>query len=186
MKYMKLRRLLNFKLQQLGASGVTGCFFILISVVFYLVIISPGLIEQKRSNRLIQAQKYKIDELCQSKVVMSLNEEEKIENFYKKFPNVALVPEKLKKIYQAAELNGLSLEVGEYSLLHNETDRLSRYRVSLPVKGNFQSILAFMDKVLTDQSSDAIESVNFKRPKIEDALVEAKLVFILYVASKPS
>ncbi len=186
MNSKKWRHHLNFKLQQFGTLGLTGCFFILISTFFFLLIVRPGLIDQKHKSRLIEAQKYQINEMCQSKNGISINEEEKIENFYKKFPDVTLVPEKLKEIYQAAQLNGLSLEVGEYSLLHSENDRLSRYRVALPVKGSFPSILAFMDKVLSVQSNDALESVNFKRSKVEDAIVEAKLVFILYIASKPS
>jgi hypothetical protein len=114
----------------------------------------------------------------------ALGREEQVEIFYHAFPPESQVPGSLGQIYQAAEKQGLVLETGEYTRTRTGADRLIRYRVMLPVKGTFKQVLAFMDKVLKDPAL-ALENATFKRDKVDDVLVEAKLSFVIFVNSKP-
>jgi Tfp pilus assembly protein PilO len=101
------------------------------------------------------------------------------------FAHADEVPALLKKIYAAAGAHDLELETGEYSRIQTADERLVRYRVSFPVKGSFQQVFLFMDKVLRENNTVALENVAFKRDKVDDAVVEAKLVFLIIVDSKP-
>ena len=77
------------------------------------------------------------------------------------------------------------LETGEYAWLQTGTERLARYRITLPVKGTFKQVLGFMDIVLKDNTTLALENAAFKRDKVDDEAVEAKLVFIVFVDTQP-
>jgi Tfp pilus assembly protein PilO len=114
-----------------------------------------------------------------------LSKEEQLAIFYKSFPDELQVPDLLKQVFQAASSHDLTLETAEYSLIQTGSERLVRYRVALPIKGAFKQMLDFMDTVLKQNSAIALENVSFKRDKVDDAVVEAKLVFVVLVDSRP-
>jgi Tfp pilus assembly protein PilO len=114
-----------------------------------------------------------------------LNKEEQLDLFYKTFPDELQVPDLLQKMFQAASKIGLTLETAEYSLIQTGSERLVRYRVTLPLKGSFKQMLDFMDTVLKQNGAIALENASFKREKVDDAAVEAKLVFVVLVDSRP-
>ena len=58
---------------------------------------------------------------------------------------------------------------------------MKKYRITLPVKGELVQILSFISGVIKAAPSSALEDVTFKREKVEDSQVEAKLVFIFFV-----
>jgi Tfp pilus assembly protein PilO len=175
------RRRLQYRMRQLGPMGLVGLALLVSAAALWMVVIRPGEQGLQRLTQKAQTRQAQLITLNQVGRVIELSPEEKIDVFYKKFPAVTQVPDLLGQIYAAAEKSGLTLETGEYALLQTETDRLARYRVALPVKGGFPQIIAFMDAVLKDLPAIALESANFKREKVDDAAVDAKLVFIVYV-----
>jgi hypothetical protein len=69
--------------------------------------------------------------------------------------------------------------------LQTGAERLARFRVSLPLKGTFKQVLGMMDTVLQENNTVALENVTFKRDKVDDQAVEAKVVFLVFLDSKP-
>jgi Tfp pilus assembly protein PilO len=179
------RRRLQYRMHQLGPMGLLGLALLIASVALWLGLVQPAELEAQRLANRVQARQTQLATLSQTPRVAELSKEEKIDYFYKSFPAVNRVPEQLNNIYRAAGKNGLTLETGEYALLQSETDKLARYRVALPVKGSFQQVLAFMDAVLKEIPSTALESAGFKRDKVDDPAVDAKLVFIVFVEAQP-
>lgn len=179
------RHRLRFQLRQLGTLGLLGLSLALASAITWLTLVQPadrgiqGLINK------IQSGQARVNALHQPGHVAELSDEEKIERFYQSFPSTGQVPDALKDIYAAADKNHISLDTGEYALLQPEKSRIARYRVALPVKGAFNDVLAFMDAVLKGMPSTALESANFKRDKVDDPLVDAKLVFLILVGVQP-
>ncbi|MEI8168782.1 MAG: type 4a pilus biogenesis protein PilO [Rhodoferax sp.] len=178
------RRRLQYLLRQLGPFGLVGMCLLIAAVAMWLAIVRPGQMEQQRLVKMVETRNAQLVALKQVGRVVELSPEEKIDVFYKKFPTATQVPELLSKVYGAAQKNGLALETGEYALLQSDADRLARYRVSLPVKGAFPQLIAFMDAVLKDMPTVALESANFKREKVDDVAVDAKLVFIVFVETQ--
>jgi len=180
-----LRHHLFYRMHQLGPMGLLGMGLLLSAVAVWLLVVHTGEQEIQGLIQKVQARQIQLAVKNQVGHIAELSKEEKITVFYKKFPVASRVPDLLKNIYEAAEHADLNLETGEYALLHSESESLARYRVALPVKGSFAQIIKFMDTVLKDMPTIALESANFKRENIDDAVVSAKLVFIIFVESQP-
>lgn len=184
MNWNWLRRIFWLRVQQVGAMGLTGLGLMLAAMVTWLVLVQA---DQREFAKLTRTQEALHAQEMQKNALparSALSKEEQINIFYRAFPTEDRVPESLGMLYRAAEKNDLVLETGEYTRTRTGNDRLIRYRVMLPVKGTFKQVLAFMDKALTDPNT-ALENATFKRDKVDDLNVDAKLSFILFVNAIP-
>ena len=108
-------------------------------------------------------------------------EEGRIENFYRSLPQAGSTPDWLQKVYDAAGSNGVVLEQGEYVVLSNPNAKVEQYRLIFPVKGSYPQLRRFAAGALESVPALALESAMFKRDKIADGAVDAKLTFLLYL-----
>jgi hypothetical protein len=168
-------------LRQMGAMGVVGLGLLIAAVVLWLSFYNSAQQERLTLQRKLQSIGINLAQGNSTGVGASASQEEQLLAFYAAFPSRDEVPENLKRIFRAADKNALVLNVGEYTPMQLSNERLGRYRVTLPVKGSFPQILLFIDKVLQENATNALESAAFKRDKVEDAAVEAKLVFLIFV-----
>jgi Tfp pilus assembly protein PilO len=185
MSWIALQRQVVHRLDQLGAAGSIGLVLMLAAVLTWFIVVQG---EEKELTRLAQG----LEALRQQDATKSslpsnpiLSKEEQLALFYKNFPDELQVPDLLKQVFQAASEHGLTIETAEYALIQSGSERLVRYRVALPVKGAFKQMLDFMDAVLKQNGAIALENASFKRDKVDDAAVEAKLVFVVLVDSRP-
>lgn len=185
MNAVALQRQLQYRLKQLGGVGMLGLVMVLVAILGWFTLIRAGEKELGTSHKKLVALQQQVQAKSSLPVSSALNHEEQLRVFYSSFPAVAKVPNALKRIYHAAEKQDLMLETAEYTWLQTGSERLSRYRVALPVKGSFKQVLSFMDIVLQDNTTLALENASFKRDKVDDAAIEAKLVFVVYVDTQP-
>lgn len=185
MKAANLQRYFLYRLDQLGRLGGVGAVLLILAAVLWGGWVMSEEREVLRQSRMLQSLRAQEADKKALPGQSSLGREEQLQIFYQTFPLPQDVPRLLRKIYAAAGAHELELETGEYARLQSGSERLVRYRVSLPIKGSFQQVFQFMDKVLRDNSTIALENVTFKRDKVDDAVVEAKLVFLLLVDSQP-
>jgi hypothetical protein len=104
-----------------------------------------------------------------------------LETFYRFFPAAAALPELLRQIQRAAEANGLRLEKGEYRLNHEGDFPLARYLVTLPLRGGYGEVRKFVNDVLDAVPAAALEDLTLRREAIDDAQVEARVRFVLFL-----
>jgi Tfp pilus assembly protein PilO len=185
MSWIALQRQVMHRLDQLGAAGSIGLMLMLGAVLAWFTLVQG---EEKELTRLTQGlEALRQQDAAKSSLPINpvLSQEEQLALFYKNFPDELQVPDLFKQIFQAASTHGLTIETAEYSLIQAGSERLVRYRVALPVKGTFKQMLDFMDVVLKQSSAIALENASFKRDKVDDAAVEAKLVFVVLVDSRP-
>ena len=185
MNAVALQRQLQYRLAQLGAVGTLGLVMALVAVLGWFTLIRAGEKELITSYKKLASLQQQVQSKSSLPVSSALNHEEQLKVFYKSFPVGDKVPDALKRIYHAANKQELMLETGEYSWLQTGTDRLARYRISLPVKGSFKQVLGFMDMALQGNKSLALENASFKRDKVDDDAVEAKLIFVIYADAQP-
>jgi Tfp pilus assembly protein PilO len=185
MIWVAAQRQLGYRLDQLGLVGSTGIVLVIAALITWFTVVQG---EEKELVRLSQG----LEALRKQEAVKSslpsnpiLSKEEQLAIFYKGFPDELQVPDLLKEVFQAAHTHDLTFETAEYSLVQTGTERLVRYRVALPVKGAFKPMLDFMDAVLKQNGAIALENASFKRDKVDDAVVDAKLVFVVLVDSRP-
>jgi Tfp pilus assembly protein PilO len=185
MSWVAAQRQVMHRLDQSGAAGVAGLVLLLAALLTWFTVVKSEETELMRLNQRLEALRKQDADKSSLASNPILNQEEQLELFYKIFPDELQVPDLFKKVFQAANATGLTLETAEYSLARTGSERLVRYRVALPVKGSFKQMLEFMDTALKQNGAIALENASFKRDKVDDALVEAKLVFVVLVDSRP-
>lgn len=185
MSWVAAQRHLMHRLEQMGAVGLLGLVLIVAAVLTWFTLVQGEGKEVLKLNQGLEA--LRKQEAAKSSLPSNpiLSQEEQLELFYKNFPDELQVPDLLKQVFEAATKSELTLETAEYSLVKTGSERLVRYRVALPVKGSFKQMLNFMDGVLKQNGAIALENASFKRDKVDDAVVEAKLVFAILVDSRP-
>jgi Tfp pilus assembly protein PilO len=179
-----LRRIVWLRVQQVGAVGLAGLALLMVAVVTWFAVVQADQRELVKLTRTLDALRAQEAQKNNLPAHSALGKEEQVEIFYRTFPTEDQLPDALAQLYRAAEKHELVLETGEYARTRTGAERLIRYRVMLPVKGTFKQVLAFMDGALKDTNM-ALENATFKRDKVDDVQVEAKLSFILFVNAKP-
>lgn len=185
MKAAFVQRILRYWQEQLGRMGLAGLVLMVAAVLAWVTLVRWAEKDLSNAQQRVRSVQQQVANRSSLPVNSSLDREEQLRVFYKNFGPSDGVPLTLKRIYKAAEGQDLTLDTGEYTRVANPGERLERFRVALPVKGSFKQVLGFMDKVLQDNPTVALENASFKRDKVDDAAVEAKLVFTLYVDGQP-
>jgi hypothetical protein len=185
MNRASLQRQLQYRLDQFGSAGTLGLALLLLALLGWFTLVREGENELKKSAARLHALQQQIQLQSSLPVSSALNREEQLNVFYQGFQKSDAVPAALRGLYQAAHKQGLVLETGDYTWTHGATERLAHYRVALPLKGSFTQVLGFMDQVLQDNPRMALENASFKRDKVDDPQVDAKLVFVIFVDTQP-
>ncbi len=106
---------------------------------------------------------------------------DKLAAFYGFFPRPTDLPDLLHKVFAAAKAQGLKLEHGEYRVVKDNAGALNQFQLTLPVQGTYPQIRKFVDGAMAQVSTLSLDSVQFERQKVGDALVEAKVKLVVYV-----
>ncbi|OGT18539.1 MAG: hypothetical protein A2342_02330 [Gallionellales bacterium RIFOXYB12_FULL_54_9] len=127
-------------------------------------------------------------ELAESKAHPGLNAdslsqlpEKQLTTFHQTFLNVKAAPDVLETLHEAAVVQGVTLEQGEYHLLRNGPDKLARYQIVLPIKGDYLHLRKFLSQILTDMHYASIDSIEFQRQKASDTLLDAQVKMTVFL-----
>lgn len=101
--------------------------------------------------------------------------------FYSDFPLAHAMPQLMEKLYGAATQQLLVVEQGEYKLVRKPENKLLRYEISFPVKGEYLRIQEFIALALNELPTLALNSASFSRQKVNESAVEAQLDFTLFM-----
>ncbi|MCE3603617.1 hypothetical protein LXA47_08355 [Massilia sp. P8910] len=112
-----------------------------------------------------------------------INRQTEADEFLRMFPPHDAELEAMGKIYGAAEFWKVELHEGEYRRLPEKAGKLSRLEIVLPVRGNYIAIRKFLAQTLVDVPTLSLDSVNFRREKIDDPHLEATLRLTLFLSS---
>jgi Tfp pilus assembly protein PilO len=176
---------LRYRLAQLGTMGTLGIALILAALFMWRFVVQPEEIERLQLDQRVHQPRVEVKTQSQLDAQAKLNTEEQLRLFYANFPTEEQIPELLSGIFAAATKQGLILESGEYVAPPiTPGGSFAEYRITLPVKGRFTDVMAFIDEALGKGLTVALEGASFKRPKIDDPQIEAKLVFVVFLKGK--
>lgn len=105
--------------------------------------------------------------------------EERYQRFYALFPPLEQLPEELERLYGLARAAGVDLPRADYRLEDRDAP-LAAYRVTLPVRGPYPRIRAFLGATLQAMPTAAVDALLLERKKPGDAEIEARLRMTLY------
>ncbi|MDR2506503.1 MAG: hypothetical protein LBD67_00670 [Candidatus Accumulibacter sp.] len=90
----------------------------------------------------------------------------------------------VKHLLLSAREKGLFPQRADYELEGESMTKVVRYRLSMPLRGNFPEIQAFLADVLNKNRSIAIDSINVKRESIESSAVEVRAQFSILMVRR--
>lgn len=105
--------------------------------------------------------------------------------FYGFLPPEASAAGQVAAILDAAEANGIEVDRIEYVLTRDRAARLSRYQMTLPLRGTYPDIRYFVIDLLNTMPALAINELSFKREDAHSQGVEARLRLTIYLG-RPS
>jgi hypothetical protein len=163
----RLRRLLDV----LGPVGIAGVGVWLFCLPFYFNALAPA--EAQVVRRSAPA----------SRLPLQLQGEEgagELERFYSRFPRADRLHGQLETLYAHARASRVQLLQGEYRL-EAGSGALNAYHVTLPVRGSYQQLRHFVDRVLKDMPTTSVDALRFERKKAADAQLEAQVRLTIYL-----
>lgn len=102
-----------------------------------------------------------------------------LQAFVDKLPGRDDIPAAIQDLLNLAEDEGLTMAKGDYRPEADVAGGFLRYRMTLPVKGNAQAVYRYVQRALNQQPSLALETIAFKRERIESAEMEARIQWVM-------
>lgn len=98
------------------------------------------------------------------------------------FPLPAAIPDEIERLFRLAEERQLQLLQGEYRL-EKHSDTLQVYVISLPLRGGYAQVRAFVAAALNSMPYLSLDSIRFERQRVGDASVETRVRFSLFLSN---
>lgn len=164
-------------MRRLGWPGMAAGALLAVVATFYFSAIRPAeaRLDEARDNTHSLYDRLRQGNSAAKPPAMQLAE------FYHLFPRERDLPERLEKIFTAAEEQGITLEQGEYKFLRPADDRLMRVQITLPIKGGYPQIRKFLDGLPQVVPTVALGDIQFERQRVADPIVEAKIKLVLFL-----
>ncbi len=162
---------------------VAGLAVLAFAAVFYFSALRPG--EARLQHLWERAARVRQQAARHSAADAPKTPADKIAAFYRAFPPPSVLPDLLDKIFEAARAQGVKLDQGEYRVAKDASGMLTQYEIIFPVKGTYPQMRRFAAAALTAVPTLSLESIKFERKKVGDAVLDAKVRFIVYLG-RPS
>jgi hypothetical protein len=169
----------NRLIPQLGWPGLLAVGLLAMSVPFFFSAIRPMQSEQKQMRLSLNSD---YDQSQQSRANRVLdNPVEQLAEFYDFFPSEKESPRWLGLMVDIANQNRLTLNHGEYTLVRDSVGQLRRFRITLPVTGNYPQIRKYLSQLIAEVPYMSLENVQFERKDVDESELQAKIVLVLYM-----
>jgi hypothetical protein len=159
-------------LRRLGAPGVAAVGILLFCAAFWASAIAPVAERHARAAETLAR-------LDGARAGGSQSADDGLDTFYQFFRSGKSSADWLQRIYALARKEGLQLRQGTYRFERGE--RLSRYEVTLPVRGSYAQIRRFTADVLNEVPVASLDGIGFERKRADDPQVEAQVKFTLFL-----
>jgi Tfp pilus assembly protein PilO len=165
---------------RLGLPGAVGVGGLVLCLGLYFSILQPA--EQRRdaARLTVSSLQKRIAQMRpDSKQEKPLGEQ--LAAFYRLFPIEQDATDSVGKIVAIGKRDGLVLQQAEYKAEPDKTGKLTRFQMSLPLKGEYQAIRRFLSDVYAEMPIVALEQVQFERQKVGDSMVDAKVRLVIFL-----
>lgn len=165
----------NQVLSRLGVLGVLGIGVLMFCLPFYFGTLRPA--EQE-----LDAQRVAAERLRKRGPFRSVGVDDRageLIRFYALLPPLEQLPEQLGKVYALASGAQLALTQGEYRLDRRASGPVA-YRITLPIRGSYAQLRAFLDSVLREMPIASIDALRFERKRKGDTQLDAQVHLSLY------
>ena len=171
-----MRWRLQLWLRRLGSAGVIGIGVLVACAGFWGSALAPA--EQELAAQRLALERLRARTPYQP--VSTSGRAEELRRFYGLFPTPASLTDELERVHALARRSGLELAQGEYRL-ERPAYGLWSYRVTLPVRGGYGQVRAFIAALLREIPTASLEGLRFERRKAAEAELDAQLRITLHL-----
>jgi Tfp pilus assembly protein PilO len=166
---------------QLGWPGAVGTALLAAALALYFSTVQPAQQSLDTARLNASSQQERI-----ARAGRALNDaerplDEQLAEFYRIFPSEQDSADWVGKIASIAERDGLSLLQADYKVERDKAGKLTRFQMSLPLRGEYQTIRRFLSDLRADVPIVSLEQVQFERQKVGDPLVNAKIRLVIFL-----
>jgi len=165
----------NQILSRLGVLGVLGIGVLMFCLPFYFGTLRPA--EQALDAQRAAAERLRTRGPFRGVAVDDRAGE--LLRFYALLPPLEQLPEELGRVYALAQAARLELTQGEYRL-DRRTSGPVAYRITLPLRGSYAQLRAFLDSVLREMPIASVDALRFERKRTGDTQLDAQVHLSLY------
>jgi hypothetical protein len=108
-----------------------------------------------------------------------------LDRFYARFAMQDAFPDALDRLLATASAHALDLDEGAYTVTRENVGRLVRFRIMLPLRGNYPQVRNFLLALAQDAPGIALENAQFERRDVGDPALDVKLQLVLLLVRAP-
>lgn len=161
--------LLMWRFRRLGMAGASGAGLVLFGLVFMVSTLLP----QQRELGTLEQQLHQL----RGPHTAAETAPARLDRFVHNLPRRADLPKVLGQVFGIAQASSVVLDRGHYELVPLRDGGFVEYRMSFPVKGRYTDIRHFIDGVLVQVPSVAVDGMRIERKAVGDGEVSADLRF---------
>jgi Tfp pilus assembly protein PilO len=167
----------------LGLPGAIGVAGLGVGLVLYFSVVQPA---QQRLDAVRHGASTLHERLARANEALRDDArplDEQLVVFYRSFPGEQASPDWIGKIAAIAQRDGLGLQQADYKVDHDRIGKLIRFQMSMPLRGEYQTIRKFLSDLNNEIPIVSLEQVQFERQKVGDPLVDAKIRLVIFLGS---
>lgn len=107
--------------------------------------------------------------------------EQSVHQFSASLPTREQVPAVLGVLIAQAAAAGVVLDQGRYTYTPPTNNRLGRYAMDFPVKGDYANVRDFIDRSLKEVPSLGLDKLRVERKNVGDLAINADVGFVVYL-----
>jgi Tfp pilus assembly protein PilO len=165
-----------------GWPAIAACMLAVGCVVGWLAWAEPLATElaiARRANAQLQQRRQTVR---QGVVVAPMSESERLAEFVATFPSDKGIPATFTAMHRMAARHGLQLSQAEFRLAASGNEPLARYAMVLPVRAEYSKLRAFLDELLREVPSIALEELSLRRDDLKTELIDARLRLVMFLS----
>lgn len=153
---------------RIGLPGVLGLGLLFFTASFYFSALAPAFTEQDR----LQAEEQK---LARSKTDVPTAPARLSRETPGTLPSSAEATELFDRLQVAGEKNGIVIERATYNVIRHEKYATLQYEITLPLRGSYPNLRAFLRESLQLAPSASLDSLSLQRARASDPALEASV-----------
>lgn len=181
----RMQRMLARAVARLGPIGLAGLALIAIAATLHVTILLPAREEHDRLADRVTRLAARAKLVPPVPTVAAEGPEQSLSSFAGHFPPARRSASEALRLHALAARHGLRLASGEYRLVPEPGTDLLRYQITLPLKGTYPSVRAFLADSLAEVPTLAIDALALKRESAGVREVEGRVQLSLYAAGAP-
>lgn len=121
----------------------------------------------------------------QQPLTQTVSPQAQLQAFYQRFPLLAALPDVLMSLDRSARKQGLSPLRASYRESVESGTPLRRVRITIPVRGRYADVRAWLSEVLAEMPELGVEALELRRKDITSDEIEAQARFVVFLRGKP-